>query len=343
MKEIMSRNEAFCENCRKRVGFSIKGVEQIADLGVEIVRYPGKDCYCNECGNPVFVDWIDDENRASFSAVFRQKHSIISLEDILKIPEIYNIGKRPLSLLLGWGELTYSRYADGQMPSVKYSNVLKELLRNPVAYSSLLERNKDMISDVTYRKTRAACDRCLFKELQMNKILSVAEYLILSAKDITRLSLQKALYYAQGFSYALTGTFMFENDCEAWVNGPVYEVVYRSARYDSLIERLSEGDEYTSTSLTALTAQDKEILDAVVSSFLKYSGGVLKMFTHSETPWILARNGAPDGEKTRNIITKDSIKEYFSRVADEYGITKPSEIRKYSDAMFTKMFPVNND
>jgi len=330
--------ETYCEVCNKMVEYNTIEQEETAEIGGDTIVYRSVSGICPCCGNEVWVGEYHDRNLTSMYDRYRERHGIISRADILKIPEMYDIGKRPLSLLLGWGEQTYTRFIEGKIPSQKYSNTLKNILNSPEVFSELLESNRTLITIVAYRKARAACDNLLAKNMEKHKILSVAEYLILSAKDITRLSLQKALYYAQGFSYALTGTFMFENDCEAWVNGPVYEVVYRSARYDSLIERLSEGDEYTSTSLTALTAQDKEILDAVVSSFLKYSGGVLKMFTHSETPWILARNGAPDGEKTRNIITKDSIKEYFSRVADEYGITKPSEIRKYSDAMFSKNF-----
>ena len=37
---------------------------------------------------------------------------------------IKDIEKRPLSKLLGVGELTITRYLDGQLPSVKYSNIL---------------------------------------------------------------------------------------------------------------------------------------------------------------------------------------------------------------------------
>jgi hypothetical protein len=54
---------------------------------------------------------------------FRKQHNIISLEKIIEIPEKYNIGKRPLSLLLGWGEQTFSRYYDGDMPTQQYSAI----------------------------------------------------------------------------------------------------------------------------------------------------------------------------------------------------------------------------
>ncbi len=38
--------------------------------------------------------------------------------------------------------------------------------------------------------------------------------------------MQKILYYAQGFYKAFFGKFLFEDDCQAWVHGPVYVNIY---------------------------------------------------------------------------------------------------------------------
>jgi len=64
------------------------------------------------------------------------------LEKILEIPQKYNIGKRPISLLLGWGEMTFTRYCDGDMPTKQYSDVLQRIYDDPAFYLSLLEENK---------------------------------------------------------------------------------------------------------------------------------------------------------------------------------------------------------
>lgn len=39
-------------------------------------------------------------------------------------------------------------------------------------------------------------------------------------------TVQKILYYAQGFYKAFFGKFLFEDDCQAWVHGPVYVNIY---------------------------------------------------------------------------------------------------------------------
>ena len=42
--------------------------------------------------------------------VEKMESKIISKKEIEQILEKYNIGKKPLSLLLGWGEVTVIRY-----------------------------------------------------------------------------------------------------------------------------------------------------------------------------------------------------------------------------------------
>ena len=81
-----------------------------ANLKGEIYRYAGKRAFCKECNSEVFVS-----NLKNLYNEFRKQNNIISLEHILEIPKKYNIGKRSLSLLLGWGGQTFIRYCDGDM------------------------------------------------------------------------------------------------------------------------------------------------------------------------------------------------------------------------------------
>ena len=44
------------------------------------------------------------------------------MEDIERLMKLYNIGKAPLSLALGFGEVTITCYLAGQVPSKEYSD-----------------------------------------------------------------------------------------------------------------------------------------------------------------------------------------------------------------------------
>ncbi len=48
--------------------------------------------------------------------------------------------------------------------------------------------------------------------------------------SISNLKLQKLLYYAQGFSLALTGKPLFNDQIKAWIHGPVVPSVWADYR-----------------------------------------------------------------------------------------------------------------
>ena len=84
----------------------------------------------------------------------KNMQKIVTKEQIENILVSYGIGKKPLSMLLGWGETTICRYLDGDTPSEKYSNILLNLLNNPNDYLALLDSNKNNITKIAYTKSR---------------------------------------------------------------------------------------------------------------------------------------------------------------------------------------------
>ncbi|MTI86110.1 MAG: DUF4065 domain-containing protein [Firmicutes bacterium] len=296
----MSEKMTFCEVCRKDVAYSVESVSMKGTLKGEEYSYTGKKSICAECGVEVYVAKIEDENLKALYDSYRQKNGIISLEKILEIPQRYDIGKRPLSLLLGWGEMTFTRYYDGDMPTKQYSDVLQKIYDEPAFYLSLLEENKgNLKSQTAYEKSKRAIVELLDGQKTVtSKMDEVIDYLLFQCEDITPLALQKALYYIQGFYYAFMDSFLFTEDCEAWVHGPVYREIYN--RYSGYrfapIENNNEFD------VIFFTDAEKAVIDNVIQNFCCYSGKILERFTHSEMPWIKTRSNLPaDVHSSRTI------------------------------------------
>ncbi len=325
----------FCSECRQDVRFSVREKPDSAELKGEVYEFISKTAYCDECGTEVYVPEIEDGNLKALYDVYRQKQGIISLEDIRAIPEKYNIGKRPLSLLLGWGEQTFSRYYDGDIPAKQYSERLKQVLSDPAYYLSLLEIGKDNLkSEKAYEKSKAATESLLsIPTVQQSKLDIVVEYLLSQCQDITHLSLQKALYYVQGFNKAFFDSFIFEEDCEAWVHGPVYRDIYR--RYSGYcydpIDNVEEPD------ISSMPAEERVLLDSIIRHICCYSGKTLESFTHVETPWISTRGNLPAEASTNRVIPKQIIGEYFTLVKDKYRMLTPANIKDYAQDMFSKI------
>jgi len=328
----MKESKVFCTECRDDVTFTVSTLELTGKIREEYYNYNGRKAVCDDCGQDINVPEIRDSNLRSFYDVYRQAKGIIALDKIIELPKKYGIAKRPLSLLLGWGELTYSRYMEGKIPSKQYSDEIKRLYDEPKLYLQILENSKELISETAYRKSRKAVVD-MINSSPKDKIYVISEYILHICKEITPLALQKALYYAQGLHLAFYGKPLFEDDCEAWVHGPVYREVYNKYKkytYE-VIERSYEFDN------NLMDANEKAILDSVITNFCCYSGKILEDMTHAESPWRIARGSLAWDAPSREIITKESIHSYFNEVKNSYRILVPSEIRAYACDKFSEI------
>lgn len=324
--------KTFCEECRNDVEYTTASVPMTGTIKGKAYHYTGTEARCADCGNLVFVPEISDDNLRSLYNVFREENGIVSLDVICAIPEKYDIGKRPLSLLLGWGELTFSRYCDGDIPTRQYSDILQRIYNEPQFYSELLEANKaNLKSQRTYEKTRRAVDALLSVDAPSNsKINAVIQYLLYQCEDITPLALQKALYYIQGFHFAFYRTFLFPEDCQAWTHGPVYRDIYfryRDYRFDPI-------EKTTTFDTSVFSASEKAICDSVINNLCCYSGKILERFTHNEAPWLTTRGDLPDSAPSDRIIEKSVIGAYFDAVKAKYNMVNPRDIKDYAQDMF---------
>lgn len=154
-------NKVICVQCREYVDYEIKDIEQKIIIKKEEVVYKEKVAYCKKCGEEVWVEELEGKNVLAPINIYCEKKGLISPRQIDELLKKYNIGKRPLAQLLGWGEITITRFLEGQLPSGEYSNKLLELLNNPQKFKNVLKRNKNRITPVAYKKANDAVESCL--------------------------------------------------------------------------------------------------------------------------------------------------------------------------------------
>lgn len=328
----MNRKKVFCEECRNDVSYIETFIPMVGTIKDKEYHYVGKKAHCADCNSELFIPEFSDFNLLALYDVFRKENGLISLEQIREIPEKYAIGKRPLSLLLGWGEQTFSRYADGDIPTRQYSDTLLHIYNDPAFYSEVLEANKMKLkSALTYEKSRRTVSALLSADLPASsKIDTVIRYLLCQCEDITPLALQKALYYIQGFYVAFYKTFLFPEDCQAWVHGPVYKDIY--FRYkDYRFDPIEKPDDFDAS---VFSSGEKAICDSVINNICCYSGKVLERFTHNEYPWLTTRGDLPIAAPSDRVIEKALISDYFSTVKAKYNMINPSDIKRYAQDMF---------
>ena len=168
--------------------------------------------------------------------------------------------------------------------------------------------------------------------LDISKIESVAEYLIIKCGEITPLALQKLLYYSQAFCKLFTDSYLFEEDCEAWVHGPVYRCIYENYRVfgRSVID--------TDDNELLLDEIEDHVIHSVVRYFGCYSAKSLEEMTHCEKPWIITRKGLKKNEACNRIIEKELIDSYFIEIKNKYNIVNIDDIKQYSSSLFKNIY-----
>jgi len=320
----------FCPECRTETEYTIINRNAIGKLKGDEVLFAEKVPICSGCKSELFVSEIEESNRESLCAAYREKNEIISIEEILSIVEKYNIGKQPLSELLGWGAQTFSRYCDGMIPTKQYSDVLKRIL-TPSEFLSVLEEKQFCITPAAYKKAKTAARKLIADfAAPESKLEKVVCYLLMRCdNDMTNLTLQKALYYVQGFYKAFFNRFMFEEQCEAWVHGPVYPSVWANfKKYSEDYPCVEFQDDW-------LSDAEKEVVDNIARHACCYSGKTLETFTHKEMPWLKTRGNLPADERSNAVISKELIGDYFSRIKEKCNMLSPTDISDYMRRMFS--------
>lgn len=333
-------NKGFCEKCNNLVEYEIKEVDEKIEIKGKEYNYKRLIGYCKNCGEEISSNEINDENLSRIDNAYRNEENIIKTEEINKILSKYKIGKKPLSKLLGWGEVTLIRYLNGDVPSKVYSDQLYKILNDEEYMSKILEENKELITEKAYNNVKKAINQLKETKFQTSiesEIEVISEYIIAIGKEITPLSLQKILYYAQGFYKAFFGKFLFEDDCQAWVHGPVYVNIYEKYK-EFKSANISIDIDYDIEDI--IVDEKREILDVIIKYFGYYNGKALEKMSHYETPWINARKGLLPTENSNNIINKEDIKDYFEKVKNKYDMLNILDIKKYSDDQFKRVIEV---
>jgi uncharacterized phage-associated protein len=242
--------------------------------------------------------------------------NIITSEEIRLILDRYRIGKKPLAKLLGWGETTIIRYMDGDIPTSEYSNKLYTIMNFPEYYYDLLQKRKDCLTSVAYRKSKNA----VIGYIMSSKIYAVAYYIInRSNADISARYLQYLLYYGQVFSLTLKDKELFQEECSVNSDYIPYWKLYEGMK-QSGIRTLEFKEEY-------LTPEERELIDTVYNSFTWYGPRALQAFAIYDKPNMkISRD-----QYNNRIFSKETLKAYYKGILERYQMESIKDITRFPE------------
>jgi uncharacterized phage-associated protein len=157
------------------------------------------------------------------------------------------------------------------------------------------------------------------KELQKLDSIFLSEYIAQKVGSMSHLKLQKLLYYVEAYHLAYFDRSIVDDEFEAWVHGPVSRRLYVTLKgysilYDE-VEYTQGKDKFTPAEIIhEMVSEDQlEIINDVLESLGGHTATELENFTHSEIPWIEARKGLSEGDKSNRIISKEVMKQYYKK------------------------------
>jgi putative zinc finger/helix-turn-helix YgiT family protein len=139
-------NTIFCPRCEKTTEIEyIKTVEEIEVRG-EPISVPAEFLKCLSCGEE-----FDDPNSKQDPLIeayreYRRRHEMMQPEEIRELRRRYGLTQKDLSKLLGWGDVTLSRYENGALQDNTHDTILK-MVKEPHNLLTLIERKGEFISE----------------------------------------------------------------------------------------------------------------------------------------------------------------------------------------------------
>lgn len=141
----------------------------------------------------------------------------------------------------------------------------------------------------------------------MASVFDVAKYVLEKLGETTTMKLEKEVYYCQAWSLAWTDKPLFEEDFQAWANGPVCPELFARHKGKFVVNT----DLFSDITEDIFTEDQKETMNIVLEYYGDKEPQWLSELTHKELPWKQARAGVPNGYPSSNIITKESMQQYY--------------------------------
>lgn len=287
------------------------------------VDYEASYLFC-ELAEELYMDERQmQDNDIRLKNAYRKKVGLLTSFDISGIRAKYGISQNDLCVLLGWGGKTITRYESHQVQDKAHDTILKKIDQDPEWFLALLNGARDHLSSESYQKYLEAAtalyekdqDAYLRKaieanyakyhgndmyhgntELSLDKVVDVIRYFAssMNVTSLYKVKLMELMWYADALAYKRRGSA---------ITGLVYQALPMGAvpvGHNSIIDLkdvpceevdMGETNAYHFSlegelDFSALSKEEKDILDAVIEKLGKMSKNDIVNFMHKEQAYV---------------------------------------------------------
>ena len=170
----MKKINGICPYCMGNRQLLLKDKVEILPFRTEKFKIKCQVLQCNTCKEEFNNDDYPDTSLTQVYECFREKHKIVSADEIKSFRTKIGITQGELSLILGWGKITISRYEAGAIPDVGHSRYLKMVMTDS-CLNSLMKDVRATISAKLYNKIQSYLADAKIREIAHRKAKDMKE------------------------------------------------------------------------------------------------------------------------------------------------------------------------
>ncbi len=228
-----------CPICNKVHELEFKTRETQGFIKGEVVEYEEKyfECLDTDSEENEFASAsMMDENLLGARDAYRIKNGLLTSDEIAEIRKFYELTQHEFSSLLGWGEVTVTRYESKTIQDETYDHLMRMTREDPLFALESLVRHKEKFSNEKYERIRSSIiskvqdlgtqflkkkeiqsiyvgfnsesDCNGYKTLDIDKVNDVVGYFAQNTNRLYKVKLMKLLWYADVLHYKRYGKAM---------------------------------------------------------------------------------------------------------------------------------------
>ncbi|MCI9494489.1 Panacea domain-containing protein [Adlercreutzia mucosicola] len=143
----------------------------------------------------------------------------------------------------------------------------------------------------------------------MANIFDVAEFILNDLDTSSTMKLQKIIFYSHAYHLVHYGSPLVNSRVEAWANGPVFPELFSKHRHSFVV---AHGHFAPYAPGEKLTTSEVVSIRRALQAFRSKTGSELSELTHSEVPWVKAREGLSPSARSHNEITNAAIRSFYA-------------------------------
>ncbi|MDD3802762.1 MAG: type II toxin-antitoxin system MqsA family antitoxin [bacterium] len=131
----------YCFKCDDMMDAIVKKKKEAFKIKGEPIEILNEVLFCKKCNSEMSNEEYDSKSLERAFAEYRKRHNILSPKEIKSIREKYKISQKDFALILGFGEITITRYENGMIPDKPYSELIK-MMENKANFLKALKESR---------------------------------------------------------------------------------------------------------------------------------------------------------------------------------------------------------